>query len=97
MPVKGKEYWYFDLPTGGRVTRRYVGPKADPEITARVEGFREIKDSLKARRKLVSTLLRDGGMSGPDRFAGDIVEALANGEAFPSAGGPRRLGRILVL
>jgi hypothetical protein len=82
VTVKDREYWYFDMPTSEGNKRSYVGPKADPEITARVEGFREIKDSLKARRKLVSTLTRDGGMSAPDRFAGDVTEALANGGLF---------------
>lgn len=82
VTVKDREYWYFDVPTSEGNKRSYVGPKADPEITARVEGFREIKASLKGRRKLVSTLTRDGGMSAPDRFVGDVTEALANGGLF---------------
>jgi hypothetical protein len=82
VPVKGREYWYFDLATPDGDKRRYVGPKADPEITARVDGFREIKDSLKARRRLVSMLTREGGMTAPDRFAGSIVETLGNAGIF---------------
>src|SRR6185312_9725940 len=59
VPVKGHKYWYFDLPREGGVARRYVGPHSDPEIARRVEAFQEIKDDLKSRRKLVSTLVRD--------------------------------------
>ncbi|WP_173995734.1 GSU2403 family nucleotidyltransferase fold protein [Agrobacterium tumefaciens] len=82
VPVKGRDYWYFDEPTGEGDKRRYVGPAADPEISARVEAHKEIKDDLRARRSLVGTLLRSGGMNGPDRFAGDVIEALANGGFF---------------
>jgi hypothetical protein len=82
VPVKGKDYWYFDFPTPEGDKRRYVGPQADPEITARVGRFRGIKEHAKDRRRLVSTLLRSGGMAGPDRFAGDVVETLADGGLF---------------
>jgi len=82
VPVKGKNYWYFDLPSPDGDKRRYVGPEADQEVTKRVLAFRQIKDSLKERRRMVSTLLRSGGMAGPDRFAGDVTEALANGGLF---------------
>ncbi|TCQ95818.1 GSU2403 family nucleotidyltransferase fold protein [Neorhizobium sp. JUb45] len=82
VPVKGKDYWYFDFPTPEGDKRRYVGPHADPEITARVGRFRDIKEHAKDRRRLVSTLLRSGGMTGPDRFAGDVVETLADGGLF---------------
>ncbi|PST20593.1 hypothetical protein C7U60_15485 [Mesorhizobium plurifarium] len=82
VPVKGRNYWYFDLPSPEGDKRRYVGPEADLEITKRVVAFRKIKDSLKERRKMVSTLLRSGGMAGPDRFAGDVTEALAKGGLF---------------
>lgn len=82
VPVKGRDYWYFDLPTPDGDKRRYVGPAADPEIAARVRHHRDIKDTLKERRRMVSTLLRSGGMAGPDRFAGDVTEALAKGGLF---------------
>jgi len=80
--VKDRQYWYFDLPTREGNKRSYVGPKSDPDITARVEGFREIKDSMKARRSLVTALVRQGGLAAPDRFAGDITEILAKGGLF---------------
>lgn len=84
VTVKDRVYWYFDHPTADRKkqNRRYVGPRDDPEITARVEAFQQIKDDLKARRKLVATLTRDAGMASPDRVAGDIVEALSHAGLF---------------
>lgn len=82
VPVKGNDYWYFDLPTPDGDKRRYVGPASDPEITARVNNHREIKDNLRERRRLVSTLIRSGGMVGPDRFAGDVTKALADAGFF---------------
>ncbi len=83
VPVKGKAYWYFDLPTpDGPDKRRYVGPVADPEITARVNDHKEIKDNIKERRRLVGTLKRSAGLAGPDPFAGDVTKALAEAGLF---------------
>lgn len=82
VTVKQRQYWYFDETTEDGPKRRYVGPKTDEDITRRVEVFREIKDDLKARRKLVSTLTRDAGLVAPDRFTGDVIEALANAGLF---------------
>lgn len=75
---KGREFWYFA--DGERW--RYVGPKEDEEITRRVNEFTALKEGYKARRKLVSTLTREGGMTAPDRMTGDIVEALAAAGIF---------------
>jgi len=83
VPSRGRDYYYFDEPTAeGKDKRLYVGPKDDPEIAARVEGFREIKDSMKACRKLVSTLVREAGLPRPDPFTGQITAALANAGLF---------------
>ena len=83
VPVDGRKYWYFDEPDGvGGQKRRYVGPADDPEITARVETFKGEKSDYKSRRKLVSTLTREAGMIAPDRFTGDVVEALAAAGLF---------------
>jgi hypothetical protein len=82
VPVKGRDYWYFDLPTPEGDKRRYVGPHSDKEITARVNAHKEIKDDLRERRRMVGTLLRNGGMQGPDDFAGDITKALADAGLF---------------
>lgn len=75
---KGREFWYF----ADGDTRRYVGKKDDPEITKRVEEFAVLKDDFKARRKLVSTLLREGGLQAPDKVTGDVVEAMAAAGIF---------------
>lgn len=35
--IKGRKYWYFDVPDGhGGTTRRYVGPAGDKDIAQRV-------------------------------------------------------------
>lgn len=81
--VKEKAYWYFDIPDGtGGKSRRYVGPADDPEIAQRVEMHQQQKDDLLARRRMVSTLTREGGMIAPDTMSGNIVEALAGGGLF---------------
>ncbi|RWG53817.1 MAG: hypothetical protein EOQ64_22715 [Mesorhizobium sp.] len=81
VPVKGRDYWYFEE-TRPQKSRRYVGPAEDPEIAKRVAAFKEIKDDLRARRKLVSTLVRDAGLAAPDAFSGDVVEALEKAGLF---------------
>jgi hypothetical protein len=82
VPVKGKDYWYFDQVTENGVKRRYVGPANDQEIAKRVEDHKQAKGDVRARRKLVSTLTREAGLPSPDRVTGDIVEALANARLF---------------
>src|SRR3546814_20297986 len=79
VPVKGRNYWYFEE-TQPSKKRKYVGPASDPEIADRVAAFTAIKDDLRARRKLVSTLTREAGLPPPDRFTGDIVGALGDAE-----------------
>ncbi|MDY6963667.1 MAG: GSU2403 family nucleotidyltransferase fold protein [Pseudomonadota bacterium] len=81
--VKDKRYWYIDLPDGkGSKSRRYVGPVEDPEITKRVQHFKRDKEDYRARRRMVTSLTREGGMNAPDTLTGDIVEALAAGGLF---------------
>lgn len=83
VTVQNRQYWYFDVPDGkGGKTRRYVGPTSDTEITARVETHKQNKDDLRARRRIVSSLTREGGMIAPDAMSGDIVESLAKGGLF---------------
>lgn len=81
--IKGRKYWYFDIPDGhGGTKRRYAGPDDDPDIAQRVSDHKRDKDDLRARRRLVNTLTREGGMISPDAMTGDIVQALANGGLF---------------
>jgi hypothetical protein len=75
---KGKEYWYFQ--EGDQ--RRYVGRMDDEEINKRVEEFAILKDDFRTRRKLVSTLTREAGLTAPDRLTGDVVETLARAGIF---------------
>ena len=78
--VKDKRYWYIDIPDGkGGKSRRYVGSADDPEISKRVQDFKRDKDDYRARRRMVTSLTRQGGMIAPDTLTGDIVEALATG------------------
>ncbi|WEX74817.1 GSU2403 family nucleotidyltransferase fold protein [Sinorhizobium numidicum] len=81
VPVKGRYYWYFEE-TQPKKIRKYVGPADDPEIARRVESFQSIKDDLRGRRKLVSTLTREAGLAGPDRFTGDVVAAMGAAGIF---------------
>lgn len=79
VSVKDRDYWYFDQP-GQK--RRYVGPAADPDIAARVSDFQAIKDDIRSRRKLVSTLTREAYLPSPERMSGDVVEAMATAGLF---------------
>jgi hypothetical protein len=79
---KGRKYWYYEgyeTTSGGTTPARkyskYVGLYEDPEITKRVEAFRQTKSSYRERRSLVTTL-RDVGLPTPHPFVGDVVEAL---------------------
>jgi hypothetical protein len=83
VTVKGRKYWYFDIADskGGR-TRRYVGSADDPDIAERVAAHKSDKDDLRARRRIVSSLIREGGMIAADAMTGDVVEALAAGGLF---------------
>ena len=81
VPVKDRDYWYFEE-TQPTKTRKYVGPADDPDVSNRVEAFQNIKSDLRSRRKLVSTLTREAGLIAPDRFTGDVVEALGNAGIF---------------
>jgi hypothetical protein len=84
VEVKGRKYWYFDTPKRDAPgqDRRYVGPMDDPEITKRVEAFKDLKADLKGRRRLVSTLTREAYLPRPLPMAGQVVEQLAKAGFF---------------
>ncbi len=79
--VKGRRYWYFQLPADHDRTQRYVGPDS-PELLAQIAHHREARDDQRARRALVSSLVRVFGLSRPVREIGDIVAALAKAGVF---------------
>lgn len=81
VPVKGRDYWYFEQ-TQPEKARKYVGPSDDPKVAKRVEAFQEIKEDLRSRRKLVSTLTREARLTAPDRFTGDVVQAMGAAGIF---------------
>lgn len=82
VPVKGRSFWYFDEKTGEGPRRRYVGPADDQEIQTRVTEFKAVKDDIRGRSKLVSTLLREARLPPPERMTGDVVAALAEAGLF---------------
>lgn len=82
MESRGRWYWYFDTAENGAKNRRYVGPLDDAEITKRVESFKDLKADNRARRKIVSTLVREAYLPRPERLTGDIVQALAEAGFF---------------
>ncbi|MET3414508.1 GSU2403 family nucleotidyltransferase fold protein [Methylobacterium sp. 1030] len=86
VEVKGRRYWYFDQAVNGANKRTYVGPATDEEITRRVEDFQNLKNARRARRKLVSTLVRETGFPQPEPMTGDIVAALAEAGLFEFGG-----------
>ncbi|UDF03298.1 GSU2403 family nucleotidyltransferase fold protein [Asticcacaulis sp. AND118] len=83
MESGGRRYWYFDLAKAeGGKQRTYVGPVNDPDITERVERFKDIKADTRARRKLVSTLIREAYLPRPELFVGDVIGALVRAGFF---------------
>jgi hypothetical protein len=79
---RGRRYWYFDTASGPGKKRRYVGPVDDLEITKRVDDFKLLKADIRARRKLVSTLVREAYLPRPEQKSGDVVQALAEAGFF---------------
>jgi hypothetical protein len=81
---KGRDYWYYkpSIRDGRPDKRIYVGPVDDPEISKRVTSFRGIKVDFQARRKIVSTLVREGRLFAPERRVGDVVEAFWKAGVF---------------
>lgn len=83
MESGGRRYWYFDTSNGtGGKDRRYVGPVDDEEITRRVDSFKFLKADNRARRKIVSTLIREAYLPRPEQLVGDIIGALTNAGFF---------------
>ncbi|WFU14365.1 hypothetical protein [Bradyrhizobium sp. CB3481] len=84
VEVKGKKYWYFDTPKpeGGGQERRYVGPVDDPEITKKVEAFKDLKADLKKLNELPSA--KDAAVSLPRDARGLSAAPVADNR--PSGG-----------
>lgn len=86
MESRGRRYWYFDTAKDdgkpGSKKRTYVGPVDDPDVTRRVEQFKDLKEDYRARSRLVATLVREAYLPRPQPLAGDIVAALAGAGFF---------------
>jgi hypothetical protein len=78
--VKGRRYWYFQLPTAKERMQRYVGPET-PELLERIERHREARSDESERRSLVSALVRFG-MPRPESNIGRVIDALARAGIF---------------
>ncbi|MGE3832697.1 MAG: hypothetical protein AB7F76_17025, partial [Parvibaculaceae bacterium] len=66
--VSDRDYWYYKPSQKGTEAQseKYVGPADDPAIAKRVSEFASIKNDYQARRKLVSTLVREARLFSPD-------------------------------
>ncbi|EJN12989.1 hypothetical protein PMI42_03604 [Bradyrhizobium sp. YR681] len=78
--VKQRKYWYFQTGAGDR-SQRYVGPET-PELLDRIARHKELRDDIKERRALVSTLVRSFGLPRPIPDIGNVLAALANAGVF---------------
>jgi hypothetical protein len=79
--VKDRKYWYFQSGTGESRTQRYVGPET-PELLERIARHREIRDDVRERRALISTLVRSFGLPRPIPEIGNVLNALAKAGVF---------------
>lgn len=79
--VKDRRYWYFQSGAGESRTQKYVGPET-PELLERITHHRELRDDIRERRALVSTLVRSFGHTRPIPEIGNIIAALAIAGVF---------------
>lgn len=79
--VKGRRYWYFQLPSSKGRAQKYVGPET-PELLERIAHHKDARDDERERRALVSTLIRSFGLPQPIREIGDIIAALSKAGVF---------------
>jgi hypothetical protein len=79
--VRDRKYWYFQSGTGQNRTQSYVGPET-PELLERIGHHREIRDDVKERRALVSTLIRSFNLPRPVPEIGNVLAALSKAGIF---------------
>jgi hypothetical protein len=79
--VRGRRYWYFQMPTGKGRVQRYVGPET-PELLDRIKHHKRDRQDRRDRQTLVSTLVRSGHLPSPQPEIGEIVAALARAGVF---------------
>lgn len=79
--MRGKKYWYRQLPTEAGRGQKYVGPET-PELLKKIEQHKATLGDERERRTLVTTLVRSFGMPQPVTEIGETVAALAKAGAF---------------
>lgn len=75
------EYIYAKIPVGNDRLDRFVGRSGDPEAEVEAERLQRGMDLAGERRRLVSTLRRQG-FAAPDRTLGAALDALAHAGLF---------------
>src|ERR1700704_2907843 len=70
--VKGRRYWYFQVPAGETREQRYVGPET-PELLEQIAHHQQARDDERERRALVSTLVRSFGLPRPVHEIGETI------------------------
>jgi hypothetical protein len=79
--LKGRRYWYFQLPSNEGRAQKYVGPET-PQLLKQIAKHKEARDDERERRALVSGLIRSLGLSRPLPEIGDVIAALAKAGVF---------------
>jgi hypothetical protein len=83
--LKGREYWYYQRRSRGRLITKYAGPAEDPAITDRVNRFSQIKSDYRRRRQLVRALTA-AGLPTPNAISGAVTEAMWKAGFFRQRG-----------
>jgi hypothetical protein len=78
--IKGRRYWYFQVPTEKGRAQKYVGSET-PELLERIKNHKQAREDERERRALVSALIRFG-LPRPIPEIGNIVAALARAGIF---------------
>lgn len=78
--IKGRRYWYFQLPAESGRVQRYMGPET-PELLERISHHKEARNDERERSALVSSLVRQG-MPRPPPEIGNVIAALARAGLF---------------
>jgi hypothetical protein len=79
--LRGRRYWYFQLPSEGKRRQRYVGPET-PELLERINGHKEARNDQRDRHTLVSTLVRSAYLPRPLHEIGAVLAALSKAGVF---------------
>ena len=79
--VRGRRYWYFQIPAKEGRHQRYVGPET-PELLERIQHHKQARHDQRDRQALVSTLVRSAHLPRPVSLIGNVVAALAKAGVF---------------